>query len=82
MTGKSVMYGLSRIYWLAQTLAERPQMTDMVQMIMRNQHSRKGIRRKIIFLERLLETTKTHACIDQNATILSSKIIAVATASA
>ena len=49
----------------------------MVQMVMCDKNSRKGIEVKIIFLKNLLETTHTYSCIYYDSVSTVTKIIAV-----
>jgi hypothetical protein len=76
------MNGSGRIYGLVETLAERAQMADMIQMVMCDEHSRKRISIKLVFLKSLLQTSQAHTCIYQYSSIIRTEIIAVSAASA
>ena len=57
-------------------------MTDMVEVVMRNQYGRKRVHCQVILLKNLLQTSQAHSCIYDDATALSTEIVAVSAASA
>ena len=82
MAGQCIMDDLRCIDRLCKTLAERTKMTDMVQVVMRDKHSRKGIHIKFILQQHLLQTTQADTGIYDDASVFRTEIIAVAAASA
>jgi hypothetical protein len=69
------------IHRLGKALAERAQVTDMVEVIMCHKNSGKRIQVKTILKKRLLEATQAHTRINQDSPIFRTKVIAVAAAS-
>ena len=82
MTRQCLVDDFRGIYRLAETLAERTKMTNMVQMVMRHKYCRKGIHVKILFLKHLLQSSEADPGIYDDSVMLCSKKVAVAAASA
>jgi hypothetical protein len=82
MTAEGAMYHVSGIYRSGQFLAERPKMTYMVQVVMRNQNCRKAVHVQTILKKGLFQAAQTHTGIYQNPSFRSAEIIAVPATSA
>ena len=82
MPGEGVMDGLGCVNRLAETLAERAEMTYMVQMVMGDKYSRECIHIHVILLEHHLQTPEADSGIDKDSAVFGPQVIAVAAASA
>ena len=65
MTRQRPVDGICRIDRLSQPLAERSQVTDMVQMVMSHKNSGKGIQSKSVLHKSLLKASEANSSIDQ-----------------
>ena len=81
MAGQSAMDITCSKDRFGQALAERAEMTDVVQMVMSDKNGRERVKSKIMLLKRLLQTAQAHAGIYYDAIFLIPKKITVTAAS-
>ena len=82
MARKSTMYHIRGIYRPVESLTERPEVADMVEMVVSDQNRRERIHIETILQKGLLESSQAYTGIYEDTARLTAEIVAVSAASA